>query len=134
MAGRSRGGRVAVSKDPAPAAPAKAKKKGSGSGGGQESDDDPCDFSFTTPLNGPVAAVVKSLKDGDKLRVEVRTGSPFPSVVCVVPATGKVAGSLATATEIPDLIDCHASGHRYEARVMGAKQPPVVRVYRITKP
>jgi hypothetical protein len=114
--------------------PAKAKRASGGGGGGGTAGADKCDLSFTTPLNGPDPDVVKSLKDGDTLRIEIRKGSPYPSVVCIVPATGKVAGSLATATEIPDLIDCHASGNRYEAKVMGTKRPPIVRVYRTSTP
>lgn len=132
MAGRSRGrDRTPVS--PTPATPSKTKKVGGGGGGG-DGGLDTCALSFTTPLNSPDAAVVGTLKDGDKLQVDVRKGTPFPSVVCIVPSTGKVAGALATATEIPDLIDCHAAGNRYEAKVVGSKKPPVVRVYRISKP
>lgn len=95
---------------------------------------DLCNLSFTTPLNGPDPAVVATLKDGDVLRVDVRAGTPYPSVVCVVPLTGKVAGSLATAMEVADLIECHGKGHRYSARVSGSGQPPLVQVYRTGLP
>jgi hypothetical protein len=135
MAGRSKRDRGrSVPADSTPTTPIKAKKKGVGGGGSGGGGADKCALSFSTPLNSPDLAVVKALKDGDKLRVEVRKGSPYPSVVCVVPSTGKVAGSLATATELPELIECHAEGNRYEARVMGSKKPPIVRVYRISKP
>jgi len=105
---------------------------GGGAAGGKPGD--LCNLSFTTPLNGPDPAVVATLKDGDVLRVDVRAGTPYPSVVCVVPLTGKVAGSLATAMEVADLIECHGKGHRYSARVSGSGQPPLVQVYRTRLP
>lgn len=105
---------------------------GGTAGGGKLGD--LCNLSFATPLNGPDPAVVGTLNDGDVLRVDVRPGAPYPSVVCVVPQTGKVAGSLATAMEVADLIECHGKGHRFSARVTGSGQPPLVQVYRTGLP
>jgi len=107
---------------------------GAGSGGAGGKLGDLCNLSFTTPLNGPDPAVVATINVGDVLRVDVRPGAPYPSVVCVVPTTGQVAGSLATAMEVADLVECHAKGHRYAARVTGSSKPPLVQVYRTGLP
>lgn len=131
MAGRgSRGGRSSSSST------GSSNKAGKGAGGGKMGSQaaDACAISFTTPLNGPDPAVVKSLKDGDILRVEVKPGKTYPSVVCIVPETEAIAGSLATAVDIPTLIDCIGKGNQYRAKVTGASKPPLVYVWRIRKP
>jgi hypothetical protein len=117
----------------ATASQSSAKAKSGGDGGGQP-DGDGCDLHFTTPLQGPNAAVVATLAPGDELEIEVRPGSPYPSILCKVPATGQVAGSLGAANEVPDLIACSDRGNKYRGQVVGSNNPPLIRVFRAQRP
>ena len=110
---------------------------GGGGGGGQAGrdgggtpDTDRCALHFTTPLQGPDPAVVAGLTEGSILDVEVQPGSPYPRVVCRVPGTGQIAGSLAAAQELIELIACWNDGHRYRGTVVGPQSPPIIRVFR----
>lgn len=105
-----------------------------GGGGGGTPDVDRCALNFTTPLQGPDPAVVATLTEGSELDVEVQAGSPYPRVVCKVPGTGQIAGSLAAAQELADLIACWADGHRYRGTVVGPQSPPMIRVFRSGRP
>jgi hypothetical protein len=110
---------------------------GPGDGGPRDPgypDPDRCNLNFTTPLQGPDPAVVATLAPGAELDVEVQPGTPFSRVVCRVPATGQIAGSLAAANELVDLMACWSEGHRYRGQVVGAQSPPLVRVYRTQRP
>lgn len=110
---------------------------GGGGGGGHDPgrpDVDHCNLHFTTPLQGPDPAVVSTLAPGAQLEVEVQAGTPFSRVVCRVPATGQIAGSLAAANELVDLIACWSDGHRYRGEVVGNQTPPMIRVYRSQRP
>ncbi|MDR6954905.1 hypothetical protein J2X65_004281 [Ancylobacter sp. 3268] len=95
---------------------------------------DQCNLYFTTPLQGADPAVVATLTPGAEVNVEVQPGAPFPSVICRVRATGQIAGSLAGADELIELIACSADGHRYRGQVVGAQSPPLIRVYRSQRP
>lgn len=110
-----------------------AKAKGGGDGGGQL-DSDECNLHFTTPLQGPNAAVVATLAPGDELEIEVRPGSPYPSILCKVPATGQVVGSIGAANEVPDLLACVERGNTYRGQVVGSNIPPLIRVFRAQRP
>jgi hypothetical protein len=77
---------------------------------------------------------VATLSPGAEVDVEVQPGAPFPRVICRVPATGQIAGSLAAANELVDLIACWSDGHRYRGQVVGAQSPPLIRVYRSKRP
>lgn len=105
-----------------------------GGGGGSTHDVDRCALHFTTPLQGPDPAVVASLTEGAELEIEVQAGSPYPRVVCKVPGTGQIAGSLAAAQELADLIACWTNGHRYRGTVVGPQSPPMIRVFRSRRP
>lgn len=107
---------------------------GGGGQGGGTPDVDRCALHFTTPLQGPDPAVVAGLTEGTELDVEVQAGSPYPRVVCKVPGTGQIAGSLAAAQELADLIACWADGHRYRGTVIGPQSPPMIRVFRSRRP
>lgn len=114
---------------------------GSGAVGGDGGPRDPgdpeadqCNLHFTTPLQGSDPIVVATLNPGAEVDVEVQSGAPFPSVICRVPATGQIAGSLAGADELIELIACSADGHRYRGQVVGAQSPPLIRVYRSQRP
>ncbi len=109
------------------------KAAGSGGGGGKAAIEDACALSFETPLNGPDPEVIKTLKKGDILDVEVRKGGKYPSVVCVVPKTKEVAGSLATASQVAVLIECIGQGNKYSAKIANSSKPPIVTVYRTGK-
>ena len=103
---------------------------GGADGGTGYPDRDQCNLHFTTPLQGADPAVVATLGQGS----EVQPGNPFPRVICRVPATGEIAGSLAAADELVDLIACWSDGHRYRGQVAGAQRPPLIRVYRSKRP
>ena len=73
-------------------------------------------LSFTTPLNSPVPAVVKTLKKDDRLEVQ-KVVSPKGIVrVEVVSPKGQVAGSI-TSVQLVQLISCIDGGHEYVAVV-----------------
>jgi hypothetical protein len=81
--------------------------------------DDSCDLKFQTNLFGPVPAVVASLKKrGDLLDIQLLKGPP--STVAVFTQGGKAqqAGTIAGASELPDLVRCLQAGHEYEAVVI----------------
>lgn len=115
---------------------------GGGGGGGQTGgggdggtpDTDRCALHFTTPLQGPDPTVVAGLTEGSILDVEVQPGSPYPRVICRVPGTGQIAGSLAAAQELIELIACWNDGHRYRGTVAGPQSPPMIRVFRSQRP
>lgn len=105
-----------------------------GDGGPRDPDPDLCNLHFTTPLQGADPAVVATLGPGAEVDVEVQPGEPFARVICRVPATGQISGSLAAANELVDLIACWSDGHRYRGQVVGAQSPPLIRVYRSKRP
>lgn len=129
MAGRTRTG---------PTGGGNGGGSGGGGGGGEgdpgRPDTDHCNLNFITPLQGPDPAVVAILTPGAQLDVEVQPGTPFSRVVCRVPGTGQIAGSLAAANELIDLIACWSEGHRYRGEVVGTQTPPMIRVYRSQRP
>ena len=108
--------------------------RGSGGNDDRHPDSDRCNLSFTTPLQAPDPAVVAILVPGAELDIEVQAGTPYSRVVCKIPATGQIAGSLAAANELVDLITCWSNGHRYRGQVVDEQRPPMIRVYRTQRP
>jgi hypothetical protein len=79
---------------------------------------DRCDIRFRTDLFSPVAIVASSLKVGDYLDIVLRTEGVVTSVAAVTQADQKVAGTLAGARQIGDLVACLQQGHRYEGKIV----------------
>ena len=94
---------------------------GRGSGGIEHSK---CEDLFDqTPLNSANAQVLKGLKVGDVLRIELKTnpGGARPSVIAVKPKPKpEIAGAITSAIA-PRLIDCISRGFMYVAIVKELK-------------
>ena len=80
--------------------------------------DDSCDLKFQTNLFGPVPVVVASLKRGDHLDIQLLKGPPSTVAVFTHGEKAQQAGTIAGATELPDLVRCLQAGHEYEAVVI----------------
>ena len=91
-------------------------QKSQKAGSSDEQAVDPCNIKIATNLQGARASVLSGLKVGVKLSVALRQ-ERFVSVVCEVPWTGDIAGSLAAVEGLAQLIDCIKAGHVYEATV-----------------
>lgn len=91
---------------------------GSGGGGGGYSTDQPdCStLTLTTHLNSPKPAVLKTLKRGDKLAIELQTQGGKPIVVAKT-AQGQIAGSI-TGAGLAKLIGCLQQGFPFHAVVI----------------
>jgi hypothetical protein len=89
-----------------------------GGGGGTRSVDQPdCStLTLTTHLNSPKPAVIKTLKKGSKLTVELQIQSGKPIVVTKT-GQGQTAGSI-TGVGLADLISCLQKGFRFHAVVI----------------
>jgi hypothetical protein len=75
----------------------------------------PCDIVELTNLNSPNATVLRTLKVGDVLDVQFRTGPPA-RLVAVTPR-GSIAGSITSASML-QLIQCIGAGWNYEAEIL----------------
>ena len=90
--------------------------RGGGGGGG----DGPFDCSslvVLTTLNSPVAAVVKRLKVGDKLQVEIERGATGRDLLIAKTREGEKAGSI-TPPQLVTIINCMNRGHAYVVAVL----------------
>ena len=91
----------------------------SGGGGGRPGGDGlavDCDLVEKTVLNSPVGDVLRELKRGDALRVELHTEGKV-RLLRALTAEGKVAGSL-TPRQTPAIVGCLEKGNRYVAHVL----------------
>ena len=97
---------------------------GGGGGGGGGGDRTRCEDLFEeTTLNSPNQAVVRTLKAGHELDVQLKqnAGGARPSVVAVTPKPNpQVAGAI-TSAKAPRLIDCIDKGFKYVAVVLEVK-------------
>ncbi len=75
-----------------------------------------CNIVEKTPLNSPQAAVIKTLKVGDVLDVDLSKAGK----VVVARKAGAIAGSL-TPFRLVELIDCMQHGRKYVAVVTQLK-------------
>ena len=97
-----------------------------GPGGG--SSPDICgSLDVETTLNSPVPAVVRELKRGQELAVEVQVSRTQVRTLVAKDHQGRVAGSL-TPPSLMQIVDCIESGYRYVAVVLGDVDGGVVRV------
>lgn len=88
---------------------------GNGGGGGGGGAPDPCvSYSAKTILASPKAAVVGTLKVGDKLDVELSPGQKPP--VLVKTKTNQAAGAVAPRG-LAELVKCLKAGNKYKATV-----------------
>jgi len=87
---------------------------GSGSGSGS----DPCDIRFQTNLFSPIPAVVSSLKVGDVLDIELYKQGEATSVAALTQTTRQVAGTLAGARQLGDLVACLRQDHQYQGEIV----------------
>ena len=88
------------------------------SGSGGSSGSEPCNIHFQTNLFSPVAAVVASLKVGDALDIELYTQGQSTSVAALTVNTRQVAGTLAGARQLGDLVACLRQGHQYQGEIV----------------
>lgn len=107
---------------------------GSGSSSGRDNIDsggggpDECgSLIVDTTLNSPVPAVVRTLKQGDRLRVEVEVSAMQVRTLVAKDASGQIAGSL-TPPSLIRIITCMEGGYQYEAIVLENVAGGVVRV------
>lgn len=70
-----------------------------------------------TTLNSPEPLVVKTLKKGDKLAVELGRSPQGRDFLLAKTLSGQVAGSL-TPPRVLDIMNCLKSGHSYIAEVL----------------
>lgn len=84
----------------------------SGSNGGGS---DPCDLRFQADLFAPVPSVVKGLKRGERLSVQLITQGQSQSVGALT-QSGAVAGTITGVRQLGALINCLGQ-HDYEAEV-----------------
>jgi hypothetical protein len=91
---------------------------GGGGGGDYQPTRDCSGLVLDTQLSSPKAAVVSQINKGDVLQVEALTQGATTTVV--VKHQGKVAGGLASS-EINQLRECLAKGHKYKAKVLEKK-------------
>lgn len=91
---------------------------GGGAGGGVIDDEvDVCSLSFDAPLQSVQHPAITKVSKGDVLPVDLRGTGAKASVVCVLPGTQDVVGSL-TTQGIARLIQCIEQGNRYVAKVI----------------
>lgn len=69
-----------------------------------------------TTLNSPEPAVVKTLKKGSKLAVELGRSPKGREILLAQTKDGRVAGSL-TPPRVLDIMNCLKTGHSYIAEV-----------------
>jgi len=93
------------------------KTKGAGGASKGESPSDPCDITITTVLQGPKPSALASLKVGASLNVQLHGTGSATSVVCSVPGSNAIAGSLAFHG-IAVLISCIRNGNSYNAEII----------------
>lgn len=86
---------------------------GNGGGGGVDCDS----LVVETALNSPEPAVVKTLKKGSKLAVELGQSGQGRDILLAKTADGKIAGSL-TPPRVLDIMGCLRRGHTYIAEVL----------------
>jgi hypothetical protein len=92
---------------------------GSGGGGGGGRSPDPADCStlvLRTHLNSPKPAVLKTLRKGSRLTVELESHGGKAVVVAKTP-TGQVAGSITAGSGLAALIACLRKGVEFIAIV-----------------
>lgn len=87
--------------------------RGGNGGGGVDCDS----LVVDTTLNSPEPAVVKTLKKGSKLGVEVGQSPHGRDILLAKTADGKIAGSL-TPPRVLDIMNCLKGGHQYIAEVL----------------
>lgn len=76
---------------------------------------DPCDISFTRPLDGIQKQVLASVTVGDVLSVNLASKGQFKAVTCESPKG--VVGTLAGFPGLTNLIECLEDGVTYSATV-----------------
>lgn len=109
-------------------APIKPTKKGRSGGGAGDGGSDPCDIDKKTILNSPDPAILKTLKVGEVLKVEVASGA---RKILEAKKGGNVAGSV-TFPEMGQVIECIESGEAFEAEVVSISGGQCqVRVHRV---
>jgi len=97
-----------------------------GGGGGGEPSPDCGSLIVETTLNSPVPAVVASLKKGDRLTVEIQSGTAGTNSL-VAKHGGQIAGSL-TPPSLIAILSCIQNGFQYVAVVLNDVTGGVVRV------
>lgn len=80
-------------------------------GGGFAGGEDKCEIFEETPLNSPNPAVIKNLRTGEMLTLQIQGSS-----VVAYTQGGAIAGSI-TFRKMADLIDCVGEGWSYGAEV-----------------
>lgn len=85
--------------------------------GGNGGDGFDCDsLVVDTTLNSPEADVVKQLKKGSRLRVDLGKSPAGRDILLALTKDGKIAGSL-TPPQVLDIMNCLRGGHSYIAEV-----------------
>jgi hypothetical protein len=88
-----------------------------GGGAGRSMDQPDCEtFVLKTHLNSPKPAVLKTLKKGSKLTIELQSQGG-KSIVVAKTAQGQVAGSV-TGAGLASLINCLRGGFQFHALVV----------------
>ena len=80
-----------------------------------------------TTLNSPNADVVKDLRKGDELDVEIQTSRTGIKSLVAKDSSGRVAGALTPPSLIP-IIKCIEAGYRYVALVLEKVTGGLVRI------
>lgn len=88
------------------------------SGAGGSSGSEPCNIHFQTNLFSPIAAVVASLNVGNALDIELYTQGQSTSVAALTVNSKQVAGTLAGARQLGDLVVCLRQGHKYQGEIV----------------
>ena len=78
----------------------------------------PCEQDFRAPLTAVRAATVAKYTLAGDLDVGLAKEGEFVTVVCRVPGTNEVVGSLAAFRGVRELIRCLEQGFEYLARVV----------------
>lgn len=88
-----------------------------GGDGGGSAPDECSSLVVETPLNSPVAQVVRDLKKGDVLRVELEVSAAQIRTLVAKDSVGRIAGSL-TPPSLMRILACIEGGFKYDAIVL----------------
>jgi len=81
--------------------------------------DDPCELVIRTVLYQTQPGTLRSLGEGDALRVALEEGEPVKRIVCVNPTDGRVVGLVPHVRLFGRLLSCLRLGVGYKAIVEG---------------
>jgi hypothetical protein len=100
-----------------PTSPSRAPSLPSGSGGPTSAASRECQQDFEAPLIGLKAEALVKCMPGSSLNVELIQQGEFVTVVCRIPASDEIVGSLAAFRGIRELIQCLEKGFEYVAKI-----------------